>query len=51
MFLRLAIVRLGIKISGKQGGLELRIFPRAYVALDLEGRRWRYAQARPTQPR
>jgi uncharacterized glyoxalase superfamily protein PhnB len=23
----------------------------SYVALDLEGRRWRFAQARPTQPR
>ena len=22
----------------------------SYVALDLEGRRWRFAQARPTQP-
>jgi hypothetical protein len=24
---------------------------KSYVALDLEGRRWRFAQARPTQPR
>jgi uncharacterized glyoxalase superfamily protein PhnB len=23
----------------------------SYVALDLEGRRWRFAQARPSQPR
>ena len=23
----------------------------SYAALDLEGRRWRFAQARPTQPR
>jgi uncharacterized glyoxalase superfamily protein PhnB len=23
----------------------------SYVAVDLEGRRWRFAQARPTQPR
>ena len=23
----------------------------SYVALDLEGRHWRFAQARPTQPR
>jgi hypothetical protein len=23
----------------------------SFVALDLEGRRWRFAQARPTQPR
>jgi uncharacterized glyoxalase superfamily protein PhnB len=23
----------------------------SYVALDLEGRRWRFAHARPTQPR
>jgi hypothetical protein len=23
----------------------------SYIALDLEGRRWRFAQARPTQPR
>ncbi len=23
----------------------------SYVALDLEGRRWRFAEARPTQPR
>jgi uncharacterized glyoxalase superfamily protein PhnB len=22
----------------------------SYVALDLEGRRWRFARARPTQP-
>jgi uncharacterized glyoxalase superfamily protein PhnB len=24
---------------------------RSYVTLDLEGRRWRFAQARPSQPR
>jgi uncharacterized glyoxalase superfamily protein PhnB len=31
-------------------GIEKRGFT-SYVALDLEGRRWRFAQARPTQPR